>query len=76
MSVIAIKAMTRVLTTTVAWFAILHPRVVLLALLALAAGLIGLAAVGAYSLLMQPSLPKLLFGAAVAVAAWLWLPPD
>jgi hypothetical protein len=36
-------------------------------MVALAVGVIGLAVLGAVTLLMQPSLPKVLFGAAVAI---------
>jgi hypothetical protein len=56
---------------TVAQFANAHPRLVILALLTLAAGLVGLAAFGAVSLVLYPSLPKVFCFAAVAVAAWL-----
>ena len=55
----------------VARFANAHPLIVAALFLVLAVGVVGLAVFGAISLLMQPSLPKLCFAAAVAVAAWI-----
>jgi hypothetical protein len=63
-------ALARVLST-VALFAIRHPRAVKVIMFALAVGIVGLATAGAVSLIMWPSWPKVLCFAAVAVAAWL-----
>jgi hypothetical protein len=61
--------LTRTLSA-VARFANAHPRAVVLIFLALAVGAVGLAVLGAVSLLMYPSWPKFFFGVAIVVAAW------
>ena len=67
--IVAIKALTRAFSA-VARSANTHPRVVMLALVAIAVSIIVIAVLGAYSLLIQPSMPKIFFAAAVAGAAW------
>ena len=44
---------------------------VLLVLLSISVAVVGLALFGAVSLFMQPSLPKVLFGAAITLAVWI-----
>lgn len=56
--------------TRIARFANTHPCIVLMALLMLAAGMVGLAVFGAVSLFIEPVLPKLFLFAAVALAAF------
>jgi hypothetical protein len=54
--IVAIKALTRAFSA-VARSANTHPRVVMLAPVAIAVSIIVIAVLGAYSLLIQPSMP-------------------
>ena len=70
--IVAIKALTRAFSA-VARSANTHARVVMLALVAIAVSIIVIAVLDAYSLLIQPGMPKIFFAAAVAGAAWVTL---
>jgi hypothetical protein len=69
----AANAMTRAFSTA-ARFVNVHPRIVLAAWLGLALGVVGLGFLGAVSLFTAPVLPKLFLFAAIAIAAFTFMP--
>jgi hypothetical protein len=73
--ILAIRSLTLALSA-VAQFAHAHKVIVATVFLLLAGGVVGLAMLGAFSLLMQTSWPKLFFVAVVAVAAWITFAPS